>query len=292
MSKNIDPASSLDLLLDTICNTFGGIIFIAILTAILLQLSGKAATQAPIAPAEADPLQQASAAAERDSLERALRQQDALLGRFDVDTARQELLQLQSVQQSNDRLSADNHARAAEIDRLQAEGDQAARHAAADEKQLAVAIARIAQLEQQAEKEKKAHSREARLPRLHGTRKREVPLFLVQNRISLLIQPNRLRSINHDDFDVADEGAGHAIRPKPGHGTAIADEKQSREQLGELIAGFDKDNEYLAVFVTPDSFEVFGAVRSVMIEKGFEYRLVPLEKVETLHEGTGPGLVQ
>lgn len=39
--------SSLDLLLDTICNTFGGIVFIALLLALLSQSAGKAATMSP-----------------------------------------------------------------------------------------------------------------------------------------------------------------------------------------------------------------------------------------------------
>lgn len=39
--------SSLDLLLDTICNTFGGIVFIALLLALLSQSAGKAASVSP-----------------------------------------------------------------------------------------------------------------------------------------------------------------------------------------------------------------------------------------------------
>ncbi|MGH7138338.1 MAG: hypothetical protein ACREHD_21520, partial [Pirellulales bacterium] len=40
-------ASSLDLLLDTICNTFGGVVFIAILVTLLLQMTGGPQIEAP-----------------------------------------------------------------------------------------------------------------------------------------------------------------------------------------------------------------------------------------------------
>ena len=45
--QRTETNSSLDLLLDTICNTFGGIIFLAILVAVLLQFSGAAPFETP-----------------------------------------------------------------------------------------------------------------------------------------------------------------------------------------------------------------------------------------------------
>jgi len=293
MSKNIDPSGSLELLLDTICNTFGGIIFIAILTAILLQLSGKTASTQVAAADARDPAHKQAMAAERDALSQALSQQDALLRQFKRSVSKEEIARMQSLRAAKERLVAENHGRRAEIEKLEKEALQAAATSQAAEKQLTREQQRVSELQDQLKREKKARAREARLPKLHGTRKREIPIFLVQNRLSLLVQPNRLRSVNHDDFEVEGAGTGHAtVRLKEGHGTVIADDKRARERIGDIIGGFDKDNEYLAVFVTADSFDVFGELRAAMIEHGFEYRLVPLAKSEPLHEGSGPGLVQ
>ena len=41
------PESSLDLLLDTICNTFGGVVFIAILVVIMVNLTSDSVTLTP-----------------------------------------------------------------------------------------------------------------------------------------------------------------------------------------------------------------------------------------------------
>ncbi|MFC1757866.1 hypothetical protein ACFL2H_03740, partial [Planctomycetota bacterium] len=49
MKRSIDSNdSSLELLLDTICNTFGGILFISVLVVILLNLSGQQSTETPV----------------------------------------------------------------------------------------------------------------------------------------------------------------------------------------------------------------------------------------------------
>ena len=42
------PASSLDLLLDTICITFGGVLFIALLVVLLLQMSGNSGANSAV----------------------------------------------------------------------------------------------------------------------------------------------------------------------------------------------------------------------------------------------------
>jgi len=77
------PASSLDLLLDTICNTFGGVVFLAILTIILLQMSGHdAESTSPEVPRQAEladlELRREDAAARLKTLRAATAQQDAL----------------------------------------------------------------------------------------------------------------------------------------------------------------------------------------------------------------------
>ena len=292
MSKNIDPSSSLELLLDTICNTFGGIIFIAILTAILLQLSGKpGVVQADASAANDKTIQQATIAAQRDALSRAISQQEKLLRQFNVSEGQMELAQLEQLRTTKERLIADMNARLATIADQEKEAGQATARSRESEDELTTARRRLAELETQLELKRKSHSREAKLPKLHGTQKREVPVFLVQQRLCFLVLPDRFRSINHDDFDITDEAnGGKAVQLKAGHGTPL--QGRSRLQIAKMIAGFNHDEEYLAVFVTADSFDVFSEFRAAMFEHSFEYRLVPMTKSEPLHTGSAKSLVQ
>lgn len=46
--RRTTSADSLELLLDTICNTFGGVLFIAILVVILLRMTGESEEETPV----------------------------------------------------------------------------------------------------------------------------------------------------------------------------------------------------------------------------------------------------
>src|SRR5687768_3661347 len=85
--KSSASSDSLDLLLDTICNTFGGVLFIAMLVIILLNMSGEKAASVPATPDAQAQLAAAQAEmvraqTELDQLRRAAAEQAKLASQF------------------------------------------------------------------------------------------------------------------------------------------------------------------------------------------------------------------
>ncbi len=253
---------SLDLLLDTICNTFGGIIFLAILVAVLLQFSGSAhQSVAKTTPSSAsDALAEEIAAARR-----AIARQDQLIASLDRTTS---------------------SAPAGDIAQLK--------------KQLAEATEplrlreQLSSLETRLSNEAAARTRETRLPMLHATTKTEVPIFLKAHRLTVLVKSDAARSVNDADIIQQRSSSGQrSVGPRPGAGIALTADSVPKDQIAAALAGFDPAKEYLAVFLWDDSFDTFAALRTLMVEKGFEYRLVPLpEEVTAIPEGASSGQVQ
>jgi len=61
----------------------------------------------------------------------------------------------------------------------------------------------------------------------------------------------------------------------PGTGIAVENDP-SRAALGSRLKSLDRQSDYLAVFVWPDSFAQFRLLKDVLVGAHFEYRLVPM----------------
>ncbi|HEX3871197.1 MAG TPA: hypothetical protein VHV77_12215 [Pirellulales bacterium] len=266
--------SSLELLLDTICNTFGGIIFLAILVGILLQFSGSAIkpeTHRPLSAADAERL-----ISEVESLRRTVGRQDEIVATMNLPTGRTSAADVEGLKRELAALESD-WARA----RKDSEG-------------LPELQRSIAALEEELNDEAEARTREARLPMLHATAKTEVPVFVKDHHLNLLVHADAERSLNREGFDMKDVGTGHgSVSPKAGAGVLVTPQDASLNHVDAEILGFDPEMEYLAVFLWVDSFDIFAPLRNLFVKRGFEYRLVPLsEDVKVLREGGGANLVQ
>jgi hypothetical protein len=253
---------SLELLLDTICNTFGGIIFLAILVAVLLQFSG-AAKQSD---AKAGPTSSSDTVAEEvAAARRAIARQNELIASLERSVST---------------------APAGDIPQLK--------------KQLADAIEplhlreQISSLESRLRAEAELRTREARLPMLHETTKTNIPLVLKDHRLMILLKPDAARSFNEADFDKKPSASGqHTFSPRPAAGIPVASNNFPIDRIATALAGFNPTKEYLGVFLWEDSFDAFAALRTLMVSKGFEYRLVPVPaRVNAISEGASAGQVQ
>lgn len=292
-------SDSLDLLLDTICNTFGGILFIALLVVILLQLQGE--------QSEATPAQQVTSADLAD-----LRNQ--LNGRIDglerlralLDGQRRTLATLAPAELAT--LVA-QHAAANEIHDLQqrqreellqrtaelAESiertDEELRTTAAD---LETAEAAVASLEGQLSEHRESRRQELRTPvqrTLYG--KREVGCVLQYGRFYVWHRYDRSgerMGLNTAEFIVLeDEAEGLFSTPRPTKGTPVEDTASCRAKLAARLAAFPPGDCYIAVVTRPDSFAEWAILRNLLAAEGFEYRLLPLNDGEPIADRGGTG---
>jgi hypothetical protein len=129
------------------------------------------------------------------------------------------------------------------------------------------------------------------LPRARASHKREIGFVVRFGRLyqwHIYDRFGERQGLNTADFVVVGEVNGALdTRPKPFAGVAI--DQANRQALRARIAPFDPTRHYPTVAVWPDSFEQFETLKAVMVEAGFEYRLMPMTNGGELVDRGGVG---
>ncbi|MBW3599840.1 MAG: hypothetical protein KY475_21535 [Planctomycetes bacterium] len=287
MRRRSHPPDSLDLLLDTITNAFGGILFLAILVVLLLQLS-RQRLASDVTPVARDGNRLAQLHAEIEMRRRTLETQEKLLDPFSPEAAQKALDDIESLRASREALRIRIAAARDSISQLQLEVAEAE----AAPVKLAEATEKAQELlatEQEALKSEIASRRQtARLPRLRSTSKLETAAVLRYGRFYLVHRNGDLinRRLNADDFVVTQEdGASITIVPKPYAGLPVNQTQEFKTRLRARLAGHDSRTVYLAIGVWTDSFGDFVHLKNALVELGFEYRLILLSEGEAIIQG-------
>lgn len=303
-SRRQQPGSnSLELLLDTICNTFGGILFIALLVTILTQLSEK---KTPVPrPSTATPeeieslvLEQAHLLAEISRVRANQDAEDLLASRLapaeiqqlltERNRLRDELHsvsdQIQSSLAENARVAADIQKILHQLSQVQAEIPEEKR--------------KLAALEDAIDRKVEKRSQQLRLSQVRSSfGKSEVAIVLRYGRAYLWHQydarGNRL-GLNTDDFIVLESDAKSVtVRPNPLRGIPLDGSPQSRQALSRLLEPFAPNRNTIVVVARPDTYHAFPQVRDATVASGFEYRLfVSTEDGPVVDRGGRGGPVQ
>jgi len=314
--------SSLELLLDTICNTFGGVLFLAILVSLLLKSVG--ATSAASQAADESPRPAVSksqlirSSVEARELQDRLRRLDSDLAsvrgfvtQFSTPDLAASLERLHAEQRRHDDLeakkasalkavAADQAARAAAAAAARAAQKRAEQAASSAEEEIArldEARRRAAVLAEAAIKlEEAIESRQViqstgRAPRERTTSKKEFGLMLRYGRLYLMhVHDGGTREVNTKDFVVEEGVVTNTAKARPGAGidiTAI----DGDVSLQGILAGYPASNWYPCLVVHPDSFDTFQIVKSQLVARGYEYRLLVTDDPVN-DSGPGTGQVQ
>lgn len=292
---------SLELLLDTICNTFGGVLFIAILVVLLLQQAGTGPATATPAPVPISPVEMQSMTtrleAVSDDLAR-LRQnrdsQDAVVQTFAPEAIRQLLAtrsdatsRQEALQMEVDQLLASNTALVAQVEGLAVEND-------AVRTRLDESRTRLRAAQSKLDEERQSRVEEVRLPVMRSApNKQSIGLVLRYGRMyvwHIYGHGDRRLGLNTDDFVVVgEEGGGLVTMPKPSAGISLDESAPSQESVRQVLRRFDPRVCYLTVIARPDSFGVFRHLRDRALELGFEYRLMPVTTDDPITDRGGTG---
>ncbi len=265
--------SSLDMLLDTICNTFGGIVFIALLLAIFSQASGtrdrdhRATAQAEIRLAGLN--------AKKVQLKAAITRLETQLQTQTASTNKQELLIALLASNATLRASVakvkEQRAKASEDVaelREQAMNDR-------NERARLVAELRTATLESQQVTPPAAATR--RLPRLQAINGYRPVFLAIKDGILYAFNdirqkdPNGDRAFDHQRVYVETEWDITVITPKHGTGQRIGPESAQSGLLAGILANVDPRSEYFQIAVDKQSFGAFNYVKQVLVNAGFRY---------------------
>ncbi len=305
MKSRRDSTSSLELFLDTICNMFGGILFIAILVAIQIrQTTDAVAEKSALSPEEIAELQMnltaltteiESATVLRETIKKTMTQpstEEELRKReeFDQltdakDEAVQEQTQLLSELLAIEKETVDLEKKNQEIDRrllaaqnletallreLQTQKDEN-QHLEQTVEEMQEKIERLT--DQSAIKELLAQERQENanrqeklyLPKLHATQTTETD--------SWVLRYNRLYDVTQRD-DFTGVITNELGVPKSDRGMMV-DAPDFSQQFEQVLQTLDKNRQTVTVLVYGDSADSFYKVRDIIIAAGFEYVLLP-----------------
>jgi hypothetical protein len=309
--------SSLELLLDTICNTFGGVLFLAMLVSLLLQMSR---TRAAVAPPDLPPSPaltkaevvrlstEARELAEQLKLTWAeLSRVRSLAARF-ADAGAVEGLEKLHSEQSRQRALEVRRAQllaAIAADKTAAASVAAAAHASRNTSRVAASEAEIAVRRlQQAEQRHKALAKTALIlkdkvekqnvvqsvgnaPRERETHNREFGVLLRYGRAYLThFHRGMDRVVNTRDFTVKPGLGVNTATAKPGAGLDVC-AADADASLRQLLSNYPAADWYPCVIVYPDSYDAFQVLKSKLVNAGYEYRVVPTNKAVGDHGGAG-----
>jgi hypothetical protein len=275
---------SLELLLDTICNTFGGIVFIALLIVLLLQQTA-VVTQEPtdeVSPAELERL-----ASELEVV-------DAELA--SLRTARDDLAKraeefapddVRALMRNRNRLTAETDLLRSDADKLAQENAVAVADLTQEEMALNSSLAAVEktqkaveELREELDRVRKSFAKEIRNPLVReSTTFRSLDIIVRYGRMYVWHNYDREGNelgLNTRDFVVTGEESGALVtHPDPTRGIPLKDDPASAAAILDQLKPFPSSRFYITVVVRSDSFRQFAGLRDVLIGSGYEYRLMP-----------------
>lgn len=298
--KSTDQSvGSLELLLDTICNTFGGILLISLLVALLLNATSREMSERTVPTQSHAVLLQTEM--DREQLARqlkglrgAVKSREKVVGELlpaeliaEADRYREaELQHAELVELKADDVGGTSRAQTRLNEIVQSEAElrsklaQTRRDAAAAVKQLNEQVA--------------ARSQDASIPRVRLATTSPRAYFVIQKAIFGPWPSRQFASGNPDEFIEENRGDKRALLPKPGTGLSIPKNEKTLEKIKEKFKNVDPQDEHIHIFVWPDSYAEFEQVRRAVSELGFMLELEPMSRNAEVMIGprTSPAFVQ
>jgi len=288
----ISTDDSLELLLDTICNTFGAVIFISILASILAQNS---------APDSASPEETTAAIEEtytrqrelselrrrQQTMESQLAQQEELIRRFSNEESVSLAMQIHQDAQLQAKMSAQKTDAADAIEVTERERLQLERAMQERLKELNEAKSRQTEAANNLRDIETDHGHTAEVRRVHETTKFGFTFALDNGRLYSVHTSEDQNAndmdlmINRDDCEVLEVRGVTTIRPLKTAGLPIRGIVSAQQDAKSKLAVVGKQF-VVRLFVAKDSFAEFLPVKEAMTGLGLEYALeiMPGDDVE------------
>jgi hypothetical protein len=281
--------SSLDLFLDTICNAFGGIMFISILISILIQMRGNPSDT----PASKDGVTESEALDKQEKVER-LQQQIRVLTETVSD--RERLLFNEESAESNallarkEKLVEDlEKAQLAEQSLLGTTASKgiAIQKAQQDlqelEKRLKDARLAVSERSKELEESLDAVETTTTLPKVSNTLKGNLMFAMRYGKLFLITdtEGDGDHGVNSKHASALDLGIGVQIRLKQAAGWDL-DSAQDFSEFKRVLDNHLNSSTFISVAVFSDSHSKFTQLKAKLIEMQYDYDLLPLDNPDTL----------
>lgn len=280
----LHDSSNLELLLDTMCNAFGGVMFVAILLAVLSQF-----TEISANPRDASAMlhlkrleaRRVELRAVVQRLLQAQRQQDTLVSTLQEDPGGALTTTLRSLLISNtkeaerhselgksaEKAKARLNAAVSELTKLRGEIDELR-----EKTRIALRIAKAA---------REKRTRELRLPKLHPSR--NIPYFIAVRWNRLYIMTKDSRAIEYKEV-----GNSRVFTPIAERGVNLKGRWMTSDEILRIRRDVSPTRYSLQFAVWPDSYAAFVPVRDYFVDAGYDYNwyIVPTDRPNI---SVGPG---
>jgi predicted phosphatase len=290
--------SSLELLLDTICNAFGGVLFIAILVTVLLRVTSIAEPvddpPTKVSPSEllAMKTEHVALRATIAELQQAYREQMHLAAAFARPESQPILEELNRLRDDYAAASEERTQVMTQIAESQASIEVRRQELAELDRALERAGEELRDAQLSLKSEHAARVQAAALPRVRNKLAPEIGIIVRYGRVYIWHRYGRFNErlgLNTDEFTViGEDGRTLTTMPKPYAGIDAA-APDLRKQLAARLRQFNRREYVLCIIVWPDSFGAFQQLRTVVVDIGFEYRLIPMVDGEKIFDRGGVG---
>ncbi len=297
MRRQTTDNNSFDLFLDTICNTFGGIIFLAILLAILIQT--RAIVKTPEQRDESPPSVQ--------EVHDAISRLDEVKSAYAAIAAALENLPPVELSEDDSKFKVLLQQRESVQKRLTESINEQATHTEllatqiAENSKLMQEIAEVPRRIQEAESKLDEKNEEfqtlvskrqttVRLPRVRDSAAASALLLLKDSQFHLATSSPRSRQFEDQYVTTQTKlGGGTTIKPRVGKGWDPNDPR-----LAQMIEDVRSRGHVVTIAVWPESFGDFKVIKGMLIQNQVPYQLWPQQTGEdlTVYFGSGQSSVQ
>lgn len=285
--------SSLDLFLDTICNAFGGIMFISILISILIQMRGKdpESSDKREGLSETEAIQKQSQLTELqrqvEIMSQTIADRERLLFNEDStearelqsrrDAMRQQLEQMQKVQQT---LLGESAKRDREI--------QTTKQELMDlEQRLRDAKIAVSERSKELDDALDATETTTTMPKVTTTSKGNLLFAMRYGKLYLISDVSGVNAnqVNTQHVNATSMKQGVLVTLKDDAGWNL-DSADAKIALQDLMRSHPSSTTFFSVAVWPDSFDQFLKWKASLIQQGYDYDLKPIDALESLMIGS------
>jgi chromosome segregation ATPase len=296
--RKVAISDSLDLFLDTICNAFGGLLFLAILLTLLVQMrsadnSGTAKQTVSTTAFEKLALEVRTAERRREELKAQVLKLKQTADAMAAGPIQQRATSVEDVQKKNEELNAQIQSETKQVESMLQEMREIQEQMANLKVELPRVREDLARAENNLTEELKSREQSVEAPVERVTMKAPLCLLMRYNRVYVVFRDDANQNVNQEHVEDLSKGQTTIVRPKSGNGWDIVG-ISGLELLKDLFARKSSADTFCSIGVWPDSYGNFEKVKKMMIDGGFNYQLIPLTTEERVSYGVSdqPALVQ
>ena len=292
--RRVESDSSLELLLDTICNTFGGILFIALLVSILMSQRSVEVLTKPVDQSAQAAMNRFTAELEtvQQELDEA-RKSSELLEQLSTRISDPEIKRLLSrkedLEKSLERIERIVSEELVDVSQEQKKVNETTNEIAAAQNMLEGAKRELDELKKRLGKAIEDNSRVAGFPIAQSTSKSQVTVCIGRGKICFLEQ-NMNGTLVDDPSQIVDM-SDKKILPDFDNGVII-NKKDGLGSLHSKINEYKAQNHFFRIFIWKDSFETYQTFSDIIAKKRFSYEVNPMIEGDYLVKGPSNARVQ